>query len=320
MKRLLFLLFSFLIITTFCSCGENAKYFETKPVDNYINNYIAGGNLVRVEDALYYNYYSDNRSGIIKISKNFNKSIYNSGFNFKGGIFVSDPLYTNGETLYRYYEDITSFEKLSKNSWKGVEWKEINEYFYVLENDHTGEFNLYSSKNNEIIYESIIQFYPYMSGCVFATYNYDRDCTEFYYFDSNNESLTLVGEMKHFWVHRFFIEDEYLICSGTSTVTDVVDMNVYYLSLADFDDIESIYTDNSFDGSPILNVYNSVVYICTDEGIYSFDLKTKESKLICNEIAEECYILDDEFLYFVDYKDKLSRVNLKTNVVEVAYY
>ena len=88
-------------------------------VDNDYNNYLAGSNLVRINDKLYYIYLNNEISyGVIEISKDGSRRIYWEGIYFSALNFLykirshsSELLMGLGNDITHYFEDTDTFEE-----------------------------------------------------------------------------------------------------------------------------------------------------------------------------------------------------------------
>lgn len=304
-------------------------------VNNDYNNLLIGGSLARLGNHLYYSYnVTENKSGIIRIGQEGSKRIY-----WEGPYFLRP---------YRYAYDLRKYnnwillgtEKIKCLDEKSGEFNsslpdniredmslnfQIFNGSLVYENDYVGYLDL-TVWQDEVLSKITLEN-NHLSGTPYITetnvyyWEYDRENSEYFFHSMDvfsREDSILYSTTQFFSISSFLVEGHYLIFEGTEKL-----YRREYVCRIDLNnplESEEVLHSHSSSGTIFrMNAYGGIVYIVTDEGIKTIDLKSKEVRLLCDKFAWECYILDDTWVYFVEDNGTLWRITQDGQNLEKVY-
>lgn len=288
------------------------------PVNNDFNNMLAGGNLARVEDKLYYIYgetiYPPN--GVICIDSNIARKItLPKEINSLSSTFlhkIEDSLY-----LSNYREADNIFE-LTKKRFEKVDFigsDEIGLYKYSILDTiiyceeypkvYGTSLNVYEGGETTCIESDCVGgFYPY-NGYVFYTWCPENGNHEIRKYDVATKEKTIVYKANNSYLGNSIYIVEGFVFITLRPYGESEDL--YLFDLDGNTEPQVIFQgDNKLFG---LNVYDGQVYIAhRDDGIYVYNIGSRETTLIYEGDARRCYILDDKWIYFEDSYGGLWRI------------
>ena len=175
-------------------------------------------------------------------------------------------------------------------------------------------YNLISIKNNSIIKKNIEQYYPYYDGCVvlyLSNLNNKHICNFFYYNYKTNKKEN-IDKIYNYSIMSFINFDKYIIFKACDENNNI---GIYYKKIGE-NVVESICTESETYTVGGFNVYNSNVYVCTEDKIVLFDIISKNKEIISNNGAKECYIVDKQYIYYINFSNNLYRLDLKTKIAK----
>lgn len=317
-------------------------------VDNRYNNYISEdnlyhttGDLVRIGDKLYYNYYGSYASyGLYEITSDGARRIQWDGYGPWAFLIGHEPmLYPiqeyNGKLLmntfvdgnyYVYNREIKDWELAQERIQSYNEETRTFEESILFDGVSDIAYLAYQETSFGSVYRSNaltdLWVYTDEDGSKRIA---DKDVCSFYtagehiyYITSENDSLVLhmfdwatkTDRVVCAWADysnmaTFIIEDNQLIFmarhKGENTHC------IYKMDLLDPTCTEqAIYTvDLSDPDSEYMfsfNVWDGMVYICTMDGLIACNLDAETHDVLCDKAVDVCYIVDDTWAYFCEFK------------------
>ena len=325
MKRIvLFILIILLVLL--CSCSINkATSFDYKRIDNGENNYLAGGKMAYKDNTLYLTAVSDSSltSKTLAINNNMIKLLYQTK--------SADEYMKNTTEFYQIKDKVYIctddwYELRTKdNSLKKVNRDEINR---MTEADYFSESIIVKS----VVYGERFKVKYKNKPSYFVKHEYQNLCVgndKVYFVDfSNNIYCNNPTKGKGDYKYLTDTVGEYHshlgACGGY----------LYYDAIGETDDQ---YADERADSGlscysekdkinrlivqgviNSINSVNDIMYVAAENGIYKCE-KDKATKL-CNEKADEIYILDNSWIYGLDNTNgKVFRVNKNGKTTELIY-
>ena len=313
-------------------------------VDNNYNNILAGSNLVRINNKLYYNFERNAQNyGLIEISKDGSRRIYWEGIMLHAPR-LSYPIRMHNGSLTMELENGIKHYVADTNAFE--EYKpfntipEISLYFQEtdlglfyeskVEPGQFGNLCVYDGNSTKVIAEEIESFYA--------------DCCDIYYYtltsptgqsgefrkycmvDKTDVSICELNNYR--CVFSFMLEKNYLIFEGVNlNEGNDTEFSVYKINLSNADKKPELvcrgnaivsYAYNQYDINS-MNVYNGTIYVASCSGLTAFDVSSNDKRKLYNHYVEECYIVDDTWIYFVDRNARLLRIPQTGGNAELVY-
>lgn len=319
--------------------AEGTIQISGNKVDNDYNNFLdIGGNLVRIDDKLYYNYEKNGRQyGTIEISSAGSKRIFWMGANWLYPEILPVIREYRGQLLM-FYEDeprVYSAEKgefIVDETLKAI--PDFNEnffvgnsgIFYTQKAEYMADSPLYCYDGQEtfVVFSEDLDrksLYPADDGIVF--YSNTDDTVYKVLFDSlqveeiasltETETSHLLNGISFDYVmynmafFAFFSEDMYNLCSCDLETLEKKEIWTYSFKK------EKPYFECAY------KPYNNSVFIASEVGIYRSDLLTEQTEKLSDAYGCQCYIVDDTWLYYVGKEAELWRIPQAGGEPELVY-
>lgn len=316
------LVISGIVFYTVSTSVPNLKISMLEPnIENQYYNYLAGGDLCRIEDKLYFNYVENTmKYGLVEISSMGSRRVYWEGVAWSAPGVGLPPLYACNERIYFYHTTLN-------DKTKTLEWLNPAESVQGTTNIQTcsTKNNLYFDQDGAIYYTKSGEYNTYGNLMKLA----------------NGEENLILQNVGCFLVHDDFIyytsfEDqaisvrEYNLTSNRnrklfSSEISIISMMIckqkliFMAEMPNYERVLYMYDLNQGSGNQIepkeirlsMNsyiVYDDKVYICSDSGVLVFDLESYDTNVISEQQASTCYIVDHQWLYFCDNEQNLFRV------------
>ena len=312
-------------------------------VDNRYNNMICGTtDLLRIKNKLYYNYNKNNfQYGTFQISEAGTNRIQWDGFHFVGSDLLNNPIYSFDDELFMHYRNneqsykVGQYDSMSNNFHFDASFEIPPLQSYLFQ--ETADGILYSNrgmekgveyyalcewKNNEslvLINKDITSFYAvgdttyylltYRTNKIEQTIpganEYSREIRVFNRITHNDELLLTIDQYDFY---SFIVSNHTIIFKGFSSLPIENDQYEYGILSINLNEkrIVPIMLDESING---FNVFQGVVYITTDDGIFSYNLENNVLQSLTKTGAKDCFILDDKWVYFTRKNCSLWRVS-----------
>lgn len=305
---------------------QNGVAISGNIVDNAYNNRLAGGNLVRIGDRLYFNYYKNTYIyGLMEISSDHAERIYWDGPKWFGSYVYNHTISQDSGQLimvredgvYAYSKAFSAYMPLNTIPNLGSFFQPVGEAVVYLSKDSAGAQCLYQDDTNNVLVTSdVVAFYGvgeevyYYKAANNATPGVFRK-----YNIANGTDLPVFDLEEHAGVLDFVIEGDYLLFSGWHrTAAGASEHSIYKIDLKYPDrGVETVCAGNN-DGIGNIaeircwNVYNGKLYVALPSGLKAYTLVSGDEQALCDTSAEECYIVDDLWIYFVDAESNLWRI------------
>ena len=296
------------------------------------------GDFVRIGDKLYYNYYGTYETyGLYEITSNGAQRIYWDGYcpwaflrgyeitcypiQAYGGkllmntIVGGDYYVYNNETweweltqgrMQTYCEESHTFEAAMLFGGimdiKALMYQETS-FGFVYESSAQNDLWVYTEKGGpeRIVAEDVLAFYTVGTQIYYMTISTPKDPYILRVFDWDKKTDSVICEWTDYTnMTNIMIEDGSLIF-----VADNPDQNIHVLCKLDLNNPaqkeEAIYTiDRNSSNIISMNVWNGMVYLCTEDGLIACDLDTTAQRILCDKCTSVCYIVDDTWVYFVE--------------------
>lgn len=335
-----FLMISVFMLYNGTFLPQSSALITGNVVDNDYNNLLAGGNLVRIGDKLYFNYHKNNYVyGLVEISSKGSQRIYWDGPKWFGYYIYNHPISRyNGELLMMleyqvqvYSPDSGAFlayEPMSALSERHLRFQAYNDSVIYLDEEGTSSLCISDADAAEVLVdENVVAFY--VSGDGLYYYQAENTATPGEFrknniLDGTDVSMFRLEDISG--VYHLMVEGDYLIFDGYQPLsTDENNYSVYKIDLQHPDQgIKLVYTGGSDYSASTYdircwNVYDGTVYVALPGGLKSVDLSTGEEMWHCDISAEECYIVDDLWVYVVDADGHLWRVSQSGGTTEKVF-
>lgn len=301
------------------------------PVDNEYNNYVAGGNLVRIGDKLYYNYRrSEYCYGLIEISDSGSKRIFWGGVKWFGSPWLLNSVQKHNGSLLTLLDD--KLHGYSFGSGSFAEYAPLNTFAGITMNFQAsgdrlifqsqtelgakGSINVYDGNSTKAIIQPGAEAFYAMGDDVYYLFN-----GAIRKYNLSDDSDILAFQLDGYSsVYTIIVEKDYLVFSGQLNDSDY---SVYKINILD-KRVETVCTGNDdvsdyqFDICS-WNVFDGMVYVASHSGLVAYDLATNESRHLHRGYVEECYVVDDTWVYFSDKESNLWRVTQSGDVTEMVF-
>lgn len=324
MKKKIFLSLMLLPMFFLSSCGNSiAKDFNSKPVDNGYNNYLAGGKMAFFDNDLYlvYNIQAAYSLGTYKINSKGSEKIFDNGDLMVGSSLDDKRLYQLNNQLYTLDYTSGDIQKYNNNENKleksNYNFTDDSNLFYLSD-----DLKVYVASSNDngftlgIMYKDNKQF------------TLDATVTDFYVYENTIYYINTDGWLYSFDVTNPNAKSEFIskLADGDNSFFTICNGYCYYDRRFDLegtslkagiyrysiDDDESEYMVN--EEIKGYNSYNQFYFVSTN-GVFCDDGKT--TKKISNISADELYILDEDWIYTVDNnKGEIFRISLNGKTTE----
>lgn len=334
-------------------CGTVLLVFATQPpkveiaitgtpVDNSYNNYLACGQLVRIDDKIYYSYRSDVFSyGLIEITENgFRRLFWDGELPFLSlSLAISRSIHQyDGQLILEWHSQMKYYSSVdgtfSENGALNIVQEnsilfQETDRWLVYKPDTWDNFGMlkdlyiYEKESKELIIGPKVKWFYTVYDDVYYSVRKDNYTTELRKYNITDKTDIPVCTINGYDFSFFMVEDGWLIFSAR--LNDSTE-SVYKIDLNSSEKaVELIYAGNEnvrhshlFD---ILNwnVYNNTVYIATQSGLLAYNLVTGNSTLLYDKFVNSCAILDDTWVYFIDEKERLWRVAQSGTSTELVF-
>lgn len=311
------------------------------PIDNTANNFVSNGDLVRLGDKIYFNYYKNNLCyGLVEISERGTRRIYWENEKWLGSDTFNHPIRKYNDSLfmeiegetYKFVPESNSFEQADCIEGIGtINFQQCHDQVvYLIEDSQFNNNDLlyaYDGENTRKIFEADKLFY-YVHGdsvfCLEIVLAEGRWETRIWEYNLVHDTQTLVLELpeEYYNIIGFYVENEHIIFSATvmqSNQEETPHDGVYKIPIQG--ESKSVATViSSTENVNLLNVYNGSVYVSTTDGLFSINVTTGEKSLLTERYAWDCYIVDDQWVYYTnDMHSVLYRVSHDGTVEEKVY-
>lgn len=336
-KNRLYFFIVFLCVFLLATCGctiKSKKYDDVNShkieisgafEENGLNNYLAGGELGRINNDLYFSCGALSDFGIIKLSKNGSEMIHKYDINLINDI--ADRLYVYNDGIYRLGDCEEKIEKLNistgsfstifelKNSYSSIYSPQfVTDSIYYLENIN-GTDDLLNTQNGTIVLYDVAEYWV----------DIDRHTIWFSRFCDNSGSVTLYiydcNTNRENFLAKF---DNYVrILSGDENrlyfyIFNYSDYSFEVFSITNFGELTSLYRSEHNIKYYSVNTTDDYVYIGCDTGVYRVDTLGNKTTL-CSDKAKGVYIVDDKWVYFTTPNNSLKRILNSGGNVELVY-
>lgn len=290
-------------------------------VDNNYNNYLAGGNLVRINNKLYYNFGRNEANyGLIELSKDGSRRIHWEGIWLSAPRMLMYPIrmYDGALTMElengikRYVADTNAFEEykpfnaIPEITLRFQETDLGMLYESKVEPGQFGNLCVYDGNSTKVIAEEIYSFYA--NGCDIYYYISTSpigQSGEFRKYCMVDKTDVSVCELNNYsYLFNFMIENNYLIFKAIGdNASENPNYSVYKINLNNADKKPELVCrgDDSVSDYLLdircLNVYNGTIYVASHSGLTAFDVSSNDKRKLYNHYVEECYIVDDTWIY-----------------------
>ena len=303
-------------------------------VDNDYNNYLTSGNLVRIDDKLYYNYEkNDFCHGLIEISSEGSKRIDWDGVTILQTDHKTHPIrkYDGKLLSHKHYDKntITIFnfktEKFEENESLNSIPESRLEFFktdkgivYITYDIHSADNDMaiYANSKQSILADDSVSGFAVVGDDIYYSQSHIDEgvwSDKIKKYNLIDESYTEICDLSVYLPSNIFVENNILIFD--SYYAD--NQNGLYKIDLDFpNEVETVYLGDSMKR---YNVFENKIYIATEKGVICHDLETNESISLCDKYAEECYLVDDKWVYFKGKRSSLWRVAQDGSIVEKVY-
>lgn len=313
-------------------------------VDNDYNNYLAGSDLVRIGDKLYFNYYHSNHCyGLIEISENGSERIYWDGDVWLGcpAVFNNPLRKWNGQLymrlddgVYLYSEETKQFEKdeylsqfANENPYVDLTFQMVGgTLVYVHYDSSTATSTAYSydgkthrtllSKEGTSVYIDGTKLY-YCSR-IFVSYGKWMNEICVYNLTDGSDTLIYTVPEEYFRTSRIWVESGHILFTARYDVSGQDVDGLFKIDLGSPNpSIEQICNGESIS---LNNVYDGRVYVTVDSKLYSFDVVSHDAIKLSDRNVMHCFIVDDKWVYLEEYQsDYLWRVSQSGSGEEKVY-
>lgn len=341
------------IVLSLLNLFPKGKYYQdTNCIDNRYNNcYLSEGNIVDIEDKLYFNYNGKDSIfmyGLYKMDDSSSKRIYWNGPSFEPGNnlyklqTINDCLlfsnYTNNNTysvsgneiIPQFSGDIINLDlqtndlnKLYSISINGNPcygyYYIINNKFYIFTND-----KIYISEDGLTVAEIFSGLSNVVNKTAYEKLCYISDNTLLYI--SNDNYLVeydLLKKEQKCAINLSEISNdannygELFACDEKAVITFY---NDEYVSVYAVDDeINLIYKKESNDYYYINSYNNKILVSSKSIGLDKIDIRTGNTKTLVKTNVCDTYIFDDKWIYYVDANGNLNRVTQTGEISEIVF-
>lgn len=292
-------------------------------VNNDHHNIIAGGNLTRLNDDLYYNYEnSDGVYSVVKLNDEYSKVLYTDKKHIKPHPPLYEPLriYKQKVTTRFYNKSIEQYIDKS-NKWSGCsDFNKIpdisldfyfngTEYIYSRGNDIEREL-IYRVDDVEKVICNNLQCFDVQNNAVYFS-EADKTNKKCFIkkFDISTKEVTLLYDTPYIEINKLLFGNDIIV---------VLSDKIYSINLNNgektLDEINlNVYDVNS------CNLSDNTLYIASSKGLYKYDILHNTAKKLISDYAFECYVVDDKHIFFTDRSNALWKLELKSNNLKKIY-
>lgn len=347
------MLISALLFSIFCFIPSGKYICNEKYSDNNYNNaYLSEGNLVRIDDKLYYNYDPNDsvfRYGLYEISQDGNKRIYWDGPSFEPGNNLFKMQVHNDYLLASDYDAEITSQSVSSNGLLS----QFNGNIYFLDLQNNAIEKLYSLKNDEI---KKFKYFYIIDGSIYiftdkSIYISEDGVNITKVFDKLNDVVNKTAYEKLCYISNekllYINDDLFLIEYDMKSQKEVSSINLSEIStdidafrdvfVCDNKIIVSTYENSSFEAYAIdsdikqiykkthepyyyINSYNDKILVSSPSGgLDVLDVRKTDIENLVPSGVCDTYIIDDEWVYYVNSKGALCRINNKSNESEKVF-
>lgn len=282
-----------------------------QPTDNAHNNLAAGGHLVRVGNTLYYSTGQRESNSVYSISDKgtkriYNKKIFTDDFYFTAGLPYCPLLLAEENAFYNISQGYVEKYFLSEAIFTPVE---IDPYLFLTKQ------SIAAYKDTLFFIKEIEEqtyLCSYVNGKVTMVKSIDNLCGLY----RAGDTLYLLAETDI--LHRFYsysltdgkLTEIVLFSGGDSVTSFMVNGNTLYMLMQygagnglyclDFNPDTLTIRLPGLIQAPInnFNFANGLLYLATDDGVFTFDPIHFKRVMLCDSPAVSCTILDDTWVYF----------------------
>ena len=329
---LLFCVCVYLIFIYINRFPEGKVILSKNEVDNDVNNSIAGGNLLKIGDKLYYNY-SENYIdyGLTEISSLGSKRVYWKGYLIDPGANPLNPLFRFNDkvsTISYFNKNVLSFDP-NKNVMVNVPYlsniqdlsSNLQIYkndLYYIKNNNTGntrgtsygsQLEVYHNGKSKIILNCSVDAFYIAYGIIY--YIDDNGSLRSYNINSQNDQL--VFALKSSEILKLIVNSGYAVFEQGGSIYKLNLNNVIQgeqLICTEKSPNDYSYGINSF------NIYNGNVYVCSYNGLKEYSFTSNNVISLYDKYTEQCYIVDKDWVYFVVKNSALWRISNDKKTIE----
>jgi len=294
---------SMFVLVVYIIMGIPSRKIEVtgNVVDNAYNNYIAGGQMCRIEDKLYLNYEKNSFNyGCIEISNKGAKRLF-WGYDIVANPFIGD-LYVNDNKLYRskysleYYDfELGELMKIEHGRDYSMNYQmKGDSIFFIRENNL-----LMKNGENETVLLTNINYHYYIVDDIILYKNLYENTVGAFNMTTGENRFLFSAE-----TYCVMYENGYVLFEAFSEET---------ICKYKFDGSEEIQVIAKGDD---FNVYNNKVYVSSESGVAVYDLFSNEEQILYTGAALDSYIFDDMWVYVRISESKVIRVSNDGEIVE----
>ena len=320
--------------------GKTNSYVDGQYVENGYNNFVFNnGNLVRIDDRLYYNYnetndllnyglYEISEAGCekIKVTENFVLSDGLYGMQGYNDLLLIGPADSDNKIeAYSIKDKSFSSYALIDGSFE----KQIKQYYSFGDTAYavTGSdvYKISDGTVDKIMDRSAVRNLneqPYSDETdVFCGMYFTKD--KIFYIDAKSGRMCRFDTDSRETQKLFDIEAELQkqnLSAGHLDYQFLVVRN-YLIFLCSEETTTWFYTydlqqnniqkiDMDFDGLTQINVFNGQLVLSNDDnGLYTYDLENQTLNKLSDLKAAEIYVVDDKYIYYKNPSRRLYRIN-----------
>lgn len=313
----------FVSMLLFCSCSKYpvAKTFSGNSIDNSFNNFVSGGNIVRVDNAVYFVYKTSNvqKAGLYKLTDDKIEKVY--PFSDSMNFLTSPRFYQCDDKMYAVEkgdENIYQFN-IKNNSFSKSDFSQkiVNFPMYLSKN-----FDVYYTDDNKVsvkydnskvytIDREATNFY--ISGKTLFLLNYYGWVYSFDLSTPQSKSRVVTDKSEGSYVNVFSVCGDYIYYDTSHSASEKT-LDGFYRYDVKNDEATLVTQKDVFS----INHINGQVFFSCKDGVYKDNPNGSPEKLSSLK-AEELYIVDDKWLYLYNVGDDSYRMTFDGKTVELIF-
>lgn len=303
------------------SCGKYpvATSFSEKPVDNSFNNFLSGGNIASLKDAVYLNYNTGEVTydGLYKLTDDKIENVYSDSGNTNYAL-TAPKLYQYAESMYavkKNDETVYEFNDKSCEFTKSNFTQKVSNFPVYLSDDLVVYFSdgdrvsvKYKDLEEYTIDMEIVDFYVEKTTLFFLNHYgwvYSLDLT------SPQSKYNIVTDKSEGSYGNIFSVCKDYIYYDTSHDSTEKELDGFYRYDIKSDE-STLVTDKDVLG---INQIDGQVFFSCSDGVYKDNSSGSPEKLTSLK-AEELYIVDSKWLYLYNNNGKIYRITFDGKTAE----
>ena len=270
------------------------------PVQNYYNNYLAGGQMCRVGNTLYLNYYKTNHNyGLLEIQEKRCRRVFWRGPQLFAINTNIPDIFQDQSKLYQVQNPYRAYDPVKNKFYKDAQKVTVSpfynkeHYFYqsqirgissdlievngnqkkVIEN---GNADLLYLTKNAIYYICKSDINSHQNGVLIQYDTGSKKKTKLFTWSPGSRDS----------IQNFIVENDNIIIETTNSLL------LLQLTTHTKQNLRFEYRRvNS------LNAYNNQVYVCAENGVFRYDLNLQHTDKLSSITGDQIYIVDDTWVY-----------------------